>query len=149
MQSPFDNRNVCALYLEPMLNTYFQSYQNILTVSNIPEGPLAFLVQKINAPKLSPFQTMSTYSRAPVSRNLYSQMCLLALCRYPTPNANIKSEDNFMYAEDIVNVMGYLESNGYKILSDMTKLAYKAPICFANETYNKRQLIFMFKYEGK
>jgi hypothetical protein len=57
-----------------------------------------------------------------------------------------------MYAEDIPNVIGYLESNGYKILTDITNLAYKGPVDYASSlpgTYNKRQLIFMFRYDGK
>jgi len=57
-----------------------------------------------------------------------------------------------MYAADIPNVIGYLESNGYRIMTDMTKLAYKSPVDFAaasQGSYNNRRVIFMFKYEGK
>ena len=41
--SPFDqaSSSVIALYLEPMLNSYYKSYQDILTVSNVPAGPLS------------------------------------------------------------------------------------------------------------
>jgi hypothetical protein len=53
-----------------------------------------------------------------------------------------------MYAEDIPNVIGYLENNGYKIMENSTIMAYKGPIAFSNGTYNKRQLLFIFKYEG-
>jgi hypothetical protein len=156
MESPFDamNSKTCTLYLEPMLNSYYKSYQNILTVSNIPDGPLADLIQPISSPKLSPFQSMSAFSPPPVSRSAYSQMCMLILCRYPTTSqtSSVKYADNFMYAGDIPNVIGYLESNGYRIMTDMTKLAYKGPVNFASSLpgmYNKRQLVFMFKYEGK
>jgi hypothetical protein len=63
--------------------------------------------------------------------------------------SSIKNADNFMYAADIPNVIGYLESNGYKIMTDMTKLAYKGPVDFADGgLYNKRKFIFMFRYEG-
>ena len=153
MQSPFDamNSKTCTLYLESMLNTYYKSYQNILTVSNIPDGPLADLIKPFSSPKLSPFQSMSAWSPAPTSRTAYSQMCMLMVCRYPTsqmPNS-IKHADNFMYAADIPNVIGYLENNGYKIMTDMTKLAYKGPVDFADGgLYNKRKFIFMFRYEG-
>jgi hypothetical protein len=57
-----------------------------------------------------------------------------------------------MYASDIPNVIGYLESNGYKIMADITNLAYKSPVDFATPspgTFHKRKLIFMFRYEGK
>jgi hypothetical protein len=152
MESPFDamGSNTCTLYLEPFLNTYYHSYQNILTVSNIPDGPLASLIQTMNSPKLSPFQSMSGWSPPPTSRTAYSQMCMLVLCRYPS-KATIKHADNFMYAADIPNVIGYLENNGYRIMESITKMAYKGPVDYASSfpgTYNKRQLIFMFRYEG-
>ena len=153
MESPFEcsaNNRTCTLYLETMLNSHYQSYQNILTVSNIPAGPLARLVSRISSPKLSPFQTTSRFSLPPTSRNAYSQMCLLALSRYPM-QANVKYSDNFMYAADIPNVIGYLENNGYKVMNDMTTLAYKGPVDFATPfpgEFNSRKMVFMFKYEG-
>ena len=153
MESPFDNVNnkTCTLYLEPMLNSYYKSYQHILTVSNIPPGPLATLVTRVQSPKLSTFQSMSAFSPPPTSRSAYSQTCMLALSRYPTPSANIKTPNHFMYAEDIPNVIGYLESNGYKIMADVTNLAYKGPVNYATPspgTFHSRNLIFMFRYEG-
>jgi len=156
MQSPFDNmhNSVCSLYLEPYLNSYYKSYQNILTVSNVPAGPLADLIQRISSPRLSPFQSMSSFSPPPTSRSLYSQTCLLTLSRYPQSTSAMtntnKYADNFMYSSDIPNVIGYLESNGYKILNDMTNLAYRGPVDFASDSFNRnRRFVFMFKYEGK
>lgn len=137
MESPFGaaNNSICTLYLEPTLNSYYKTYRDILTVSNIPDGPLASLIQRINAPRLSPFKGIS------------NQTCLLALCRYPTPN--IKCEDNFMYAADIPNVIGYLETNGYKVMTDITKMAYKMPVDFADSvTFYNRKMVLMFKYIG-
>jgi hypothetical protein len=152
MESPFDsvNNTTTVLYLETMLNSHFQSYQKVLTVSNIPVGPLAGLVSKINSPRLSQFQSASRFSPPPTSRNSYSQMCLLTLCRYPVA-ANIKYADNFMYAADIPNVIGYLESNGYRIMTDVTHLAYRGPVDYASPSpggYNSREVVFIFKYEG-
>jgi hypothetical protein len=55
-----------------------------------------------------------------------------------------------MYASDIPNVIGYLENNGYKIMTDMTKLAYKGPVDFASSSvFNNRKLVFIFRYEGR
>ena len=155
MQSPFDetSNKTCVLYLEQVLNSYYKTYQHILTVSNIPEGPLSSLVQRISFPKLSQFQSMSAFSPPPISRNAYGQNCTLALSRYPTQaNGSAKCVDNFMYAADIPNVIGYLENNGYKIMQDITHLAYRAPVDFASSspgTFNRRQLIFMFRYDEK
>ena len=152
MESPFDNVNnkTCTLYLEPMLNSYYKSYQHILTLSNVPPGPLASLVTRVQSPKLSTFQSVSAFSPPPTTRSAYSQMCMLALSRYPTHAANMKIPQNFMYAEDIPNVIGYLETNGYKIMADITNLAYKSPVNFATQsqgTYHSRNLIFMFRYD--
>jgi hypothetical protein len=57
-----------------------------------------------------------------------------------------------MYAADIPNVIGYLETNGYNIMADITHLAYKSPVDFATPspgTFHNRKLIFMFRYGGK
>lgn len=149
--SPFDNpTTTCTLYLESMLNSYYKSYQNVLTVSNIPPGPLADLIQRVHSPKLSQFQSISAFSPPPVSRSAYSQTCMLALSRYPN-TANTKCADNFMYAADIPNVIGYLESNGYKIMADVTHLSYKGPVDYASPlpgSFTSRKLIFMFRYVG-
>lgn len=65
--------------------------------------------------------------------------------------ANVKYADNFMYAADIPNVIGYLENNGYRIMNDMTTLAYKGPVDFAAPLpgeFNSRKMVFMFTYQG-
>ena len=57
-----------------------------------------------------------------------------------------------MYAGDIPNVVGYLESNGYKIMTDITYLAYRGSVNYASSLpggFNRRELVFMFRYEGK
>ena len=156
MESPFDNvaNKTCAVYLEPMLNSYYKSYQDILTLSDVPAGPLANMVKRIGVPKLSSFQSLSAFSPPPTSRNAYSQTCLLALSRYPQPmNANVKHADYFMYASDIPNLFGYLENNGYKILDNLTTMAFRGPVDFASSspgTFNgHRRLVCMFRYSSE
>ena len=39
--SPFSNNTSFSLYLEPILNPYYQSYQNIISMSCVPAGPLS------------------------------------------------------------------------------------------------------------
>ena len=137
MESPFENvaNKTCAIYLEPMLNTHYQTYQDVLTLSEIPAGPLANLVKRIGVPKLSQFQSLSAFSPPPPSRNAFSQTCLLAISRYPQPiSANAKCADSFMYASDIPNVFGYLENNGYKILDNLTTMAFRGPVDFASHS---------------
>jgi hypothetical protein len=118
MESPFDKQSsvVVGLYLEPMLNTYCKTYQNVLTVSNIPTGPLADFVKRVHSPKLSEFQPT------------HNESCMLVLCRYPSASQlNQKHLDTYLRANDIPNVFGYLESNGYKILESLTNMSYKGP----------------------
>lgn len=150
MESPFEN-TTCALYLEPMLNTYYQSYQDVLTLSAVPNGPLANMVRHVNVPKLSPFQSMSAFSPPPISRTSSSGTCLYILSRYPCQPANIKNADSFMYASDIPNVFGYLESNGYKILDQLTSMTFRGQIDVAAASpgaFNgKRRLVCMFRYQ--
>jgi len=155
MESPFDHpaNKTVALYLEPMLNSYYKCYQDILTLSDIPAGPLQEMVARVNVPKLSEFQTLSAFSPPPSSRSSYSTTCLFVLCRYPTNTySGSKYADNYMYAADVPNVYGYLESNGYKILEGLTTMTYRGPVDIAssqpNGFHGRRRLICMFQYKG-
>ena len=39
MISPFDNiSNTICLFLEPILNTYYHTYQEVITLSDMPTG---------------------------------------------------------------------------------------------------------------
>jgi hypothetical protein len=144
MESPFENatNKTCALYLEPILNTHLESYQDVLTLSDMPAGPIANMVRRINVPRLSPFQ------------GPYSDNCILVLTRYP--NSNMKNEDNFMFSSDIPNVFGYLEGNGYKILDSLTTIAFRGQFDFASSSSSyrngsgsgKRRLICLFRYQA-
>lgn len=41
MESPFyrHHNSSFVLYVEPILNTYFHVYQNVITLSTLPSGP--------------------------------------------------------------------------------------------------------------
>ena len=105
-----------TLYLEPILNTYFQTYQNVITLSAMPNGPLANMVTMISPSKLSPFQQNSTFS-APFS-------CVYVLLRYPVQSSksSIKNTDYFMTSEDIPAVLSYLIENKYIVDNKLTKI---------------------------
>ncbi len=152
MESPFDsvNSSVVAIYLEPMLNPYYRCYQDILTVSNMPAGPLAQMVARIGVPKLSEFQSASAFSPPPTARSAYSRTCLFALCRYPVNQSgggpNRKSGDTYMYAADVPNVFGYLENNGYRIIEHCFQAGFGE--VSPGEFRGRRRLVCMCKYEG-
>ena len=120
MESPFATANSSVvLYLEPYLNTFFKSYQNIITLSSMPSGPLSNLVSTISSPKLSPFHDHSPFS---------SPSCTYVLMRYPCSGAgasgrhSAKNPDYFMGADDIPSVFSYLQSNGYSVDTNTTNM---------------------------
>jgi hypothetical protein len=141
-----------VLYLEPVLNTYYKTYQNVITLSGRPQGPLSAMVSTISTSnkKLSPFQEGSLL----LSPN---DSCIHVLTRYPSQFNNsgwnsIKQTDWFMGSDDIPSVLSYLKSNGYSIETEITKLLLKTSIGIGNESsmksYGKRRMICMFQYNG-
>jgi hypothetical protein len=122
MTSPFAKQNnTFVLYLEPILNSYTKTYQNVITVGSMPQGPISEMVIPMSMPKLSEFQEAGVFSG-----NMGTQgNCKLVLLRYPKGTG--KSSDSFMGADDIPSVFSYLLSNGYNIDSTLTKLLIKSP----------------------
>ena len=123
MNSPFDtHNNHVILYLEPFLNTFYKTYQTIVTLSSMPSGPLSELVTQISTSKLSPFQNISPFSQTSAS-------CLHVLLRYPKSSIgnapSIKNPDYFMGPEDIPSIFSYLHSNGYVVDTQLTKILFK------------------------
>jgi hypothetical protein len=131
MESPFsDSNSSFVLYLEPILNTYYQTYQNIITFNAMPSGPLAEMVTTINMPKLSPFQEFGKFSTPNYSRGFG---CTFVLLRYPKSVCGVggnigKNTDYFMGADDIPSVLAYLRKHGYKVDIGLTKMLFKGPV---------------------
>lgn len=121
MESPFDNNSTIVFYLEPILNPYNKVYQNVITLSCMPEGPLKDLVITKSFPKLSPFQQSSTTHR---------DQCMYVLSRYPKKSTpfNMGNNDTFMNGEDVPSLLSYLSTNGYKVESDLTRLIFDSNI---------------------
>ena len=115
-----------VLYLEPILNSYYQSYQNIITVSMMPPGPLSRLVSKIDMPKLSPYQQAAAYA----SPFYNGCNCVNALMRYPCDGYGgsgvFKNADAFMGSDDIPAVFSYLMNNGYTIDTSISKMLFQS-----------------------
>lgn len=117
-----------VLYLEPILNPYLHSYQNVITLDTMPSGPLADMVSTVNVPKLSPFLEAGVFASPNVGRTLGGS-CVHVLLRYPKAacgGVNWKMTDIFMGADDIPAVLGYLKKNGYTVDTDMTKMMFKS-----------------------
>lgn len=109
--------NHYVLYLEPFFHTFHKTYQNIISINSIPDGPLANFVTSIPIPKLSPFQQLSSITDHPSN-------CIHVLLRHPkhSHTTSIKNTDFLMGHDDIPSVFSYLRSNGYTIDTQLTKM---------------------------
>jgi hypothetical protein len=138
-QSPFSSGSV-VLYLEPVLNSYFKSYQNVLTLSSMPLGPLSNMVSRIQFPKLSEFQSPSPF---------HTNSCTYVLGRY-TSSVNMNNSDSFMYADDIPSVLSYLQTNGYTVDTSLTTMLQNSEIRIGgnNGLSGNRRMVCMFYYNG-
>ena len=145
-ESPFSQTKVIAIYSEPILNTYYnnKSYQEILTLSDMPPGPLGNLVTRISTPRVSEFHQISRFAPPPSSRSQpqFSSTCVYALCRYPSASMKMKTTPQmYLSVEDMPSVYGYLLSNGYKLLHELTHMSNVSSVDVGG---GQRRLICMF-----
>ena len=132
MESPFSKHgqgSMFALYLEPILNPYFQTYQNIITLNQMPSGSLADMVTVVDLPKLSPFKEAGVFSGHGIASG-HGGSCVHVLLRYRKSSGlfSWKNSDIFMGADDIPSVLGYLKANGYEVDTDLTKMLFKSRV---------------------
>lgn len=125
--SPFDKykHNTITMYLEPILNTYYKTYQNVITFDSMPPGPISKMVCQVRMEKLSPFQSLTS------SSPFLGQSCVHVLCRYPCSGSGSfsqKQSDYYMGKDDISSVFSYLRDNGYTIDTDLVKMMNKSRI---------------------
>lgn len=147
MESPFYTQNmsgnIVILYLEPVLNTYYQTYMNILTISNMPAGPLSEMIFPIRVDKLSPFQVL------PPGSSCAFPQCTLAIGKYKAKPV-MNNTDTYMTAEDIPALFSYLETNGYTIDRSLTHMLFDSKInigTMSNCKYSgNKQMVCMFSY---
>lgn len=154
-ESPFSNSGQAGsfvLYLEPILNTYWQSYQNVITLDHSPPGPLGRMVTTISASKLSPFQSASVYA----SPFYNGSNCIHVLLRYPVSRIGgvgswaFKNSDNFMGADDIPSVLSYLQTHGYKVEVGLSRMLFDSPVTIGSvsdkQFSGNRRMIAMVSY---
>ena len=67
-----------VMYLEPMRNEYWRTYQDVITFSAPPDGPVGKMVKAVRPPKLSSFKTRSAWAPPP------GMDCTYSLMRYET-----------------------------------------------------------------
>jgi hypothetical protein len=138
-ESPFEQyqSKTVILYVEPLLDTYNQTYISALTLNAMPDGPLSKLIKVYNAPKLSPFHTINSPNN-----------CTYIIMKYPNANKTIST--NWMLSEDIPAVFSYLQANNYNIDTSLTKLMNHSQVNLGgvsqiNRTGNRR-MVCIFSY---
>lgn len=137
-ESPFDRSisGVTTLYVEPILNPYTKEYQSILTLSNASIGPITKMIYRIQPRKLSEFNE-TRYAHG------IENCCIFALSRFPVNSRSfsIKRDDTFMVESDIASVFSYLETHGYTIDTQLTKITNK----FGGGAHDSRRVVCIFK----
>lgn len=115
---------------QPFYDEYNKCYKNILTVSNVPQGPLSRFVRRIKFPKLSPFQVAGPCTPIP--------KCGLALV-----NTNTRSCCGLMTPDDIPELIAFLLANGYQMETQITNMLNQSEV-----KLNNKKLAFTVTYYG-
>ena len=139
MESPFANANQSIVFhLEPILNSYSKTYQNIITLNTMPSGPLANMVTRQSPTKLSIFQ----------EGGIQSSNCMFILLRYPKTGPQKYNQDCYMGADDIPSLLSWLNTNGYTIETEITKMLYKSRVTIGgiSESGGDRRMICMARF---
>jgi hypothetical protein len=105
--------NTFTISCIPYYDRFNQCYKNILSVDNIPKGPLARLIRRIEYNKLSPFQRDGPCYK-------YDK------CKYVIIGGN--ECFNFMTQEQIYELTSFLLSNGYQIENQLTNILNNSQI---------------------
>ncbi len=155
-----NSKKTTVMYLEPILNTFYKNYQNVITLNNIPDGPLAEMVSTMSAPKLSEFQTASPfYGGNGFGRNPFSN-CMHVLMKYPVGkgmvangySAFVRSNDTVANSDDIPSILSYLMENGYVVDTHLTRMLQTSEVNIGGPAENrfsgKRKMICFFTYIG-
>lgn len=139
VSSPFCQTSVFSIYLEPILNPYWKTYHEILTLSSVPPGPLNAMVLNIDFPRLSPF-------RANSGPFFNGHSCVPCVMRYPTcsiggSGAAFRDQSSFMAIQDISALFSYLTEQGYVVEQGLTTMLFQGDINADN-----RKLVAMVRY---
>lgn len=126
-----------TLFSTPYLDKFNQCYKNIITINNIPKGPLSNYVKRIQFPQLSPFKVSSPCSE--ISKCGYVLTKIDSQCFS-------KCGDNLLTTDDVPDLISYLVSNGYKVDTSITKMFNTSEIRF--NTNNANKLICFVTYEN-
>jgi|TARA_B110000305_G_C18804831_1_gene344300 hypothetical protein len=135
MESPFEKTKTFAFYLEPVLNTFDKNYMHIITLNVMPPGPIADMVFSMHLEKVSDF------------KDGFPRSCQYVLMRYPR-RGSLRNPDEFMGADDIPSLIGYLHGRGYSVDTNISKLMMKGGLLggASQGIGGNRRLICMASY---
>jgi len=141
-ESPFEKyqSKTVVLYIEPILDSYNQTYVSALTLNSMPDGPLHKMVKVYNTPKLSPFQTFTNTINS-------LDNCTYIIMKYPNGNRGISK--NWMLEEDISTIFSYLQDNNYIIDTSLTKLIRHSTGGVSIKQTGNRRIVCMFSFPNK
>ncbi len=118
---------VYAIYLEPFYDNINMEYKHVVTINNIPLGPLKDYIIKTVAPKLSIFKSFNSK---------HQNTCIYIIKNIDNTNTKLLDIENI----DIL--INFLTVNNYTINNEITKLMNKNKI----NTNNGKKLLFYIEY---
>lgn len=129
--------NAWIVYLEAIYDSQKKTYIKILTLSEMPDMPLAQYVRRLNTSKLSN-----------LNRSYTETKCVYAIMKQLDSQDQdyTRGDTEYMEANDIPRLFAYMVSNGYMIESGWTSILQKSKISLnSNSDSEKKTLIFMFR----
>ena len=116
-----NNNYYYTLTIEPYLNTHTKQYQNIIVIDNMPNGPLQKFVTRYMPQKLSPFYD--------VNETIHCKYAIIA-----------RQNKDFVTDAELPALLSFLNSNGYTVDSQTTKVVQKSNIA------HKKNFVCIFSY---
>ena len=116
-----NNNYYYTLTIEPYLNTHTKQYQNIIVIDNMPNGPLQKFVTRYMPQKLSPFYD--------VNETIHCKYAIVA-----------RQNKDFVTDAELPALLSFLNSNGYTVDSQTTKVVQKSNIA------HKKNFVCIFSY---
>jgi len=128
--------NTFTITSQPFYDQYNQCYKNILSVNLEPNGPLKYLVRRLQLPRLSPFQRDTPCNPLPKCG-----LALASLQGFNSTCCKYNSGCNLMTPDEIPNLITFLLGNGYQIETQLTNMLNQSEIKLTN-----KQIAFAVTY---
>ena len=119
--------NTYAIYRRPYLEPTTQSYKNIITIDQMPEGPLSSIVRKVRFIPLSPFKQYN------------NEGCAFGFDSLINPGSLMK-------IEELPNLISFLSCNNYVVDTKITKIINSNDAAINTSNNN---LLFFITYSIK